>query len=140
MQTLSIKTHRVETIYTQPHFFILNKGNNSGKPLLISCPNCFVILCNDEEDKEQLYWLVMGLWQSKAFYQYLKGSVIPFISLSDVKQCVSKGFDIASTSLPEFNKSVKSLHSLEQLEQQYKQNLILIQEAKRVLFYRYIKK
>jgi len=140
MQTLSIKTHRVESVYTQPHFFILNKGNNSGKPLLISCPNCFVIFCNDEEHKEQLYWLVMGLWLSKAFYPYLKGSVIPFVTISDVKQCVDRGLEVANTSLLEFNKSVKSLRSLEQLEQQYKQNLLLIQEAKRVLFYRYIKK
>lgn len=140
MQTLSIKSHRVKATYTQPHFFILNKGNNSGKPLLKACPNCFVILCNDEEDKEQLYWLVMGLWQSKAFYQYLKGSVIPFVTISDVKQCVYKGLEVANASLPEFGKSVKSLRSLEQLEQQYKQNLMLIQEAKRVLFYRYMKR
>ncbi len=140
MQTLSIKTHRVEVIYTQPHFFILNKGNNSGKPLLTACPNCFVILCMNEENKEQLYWLIMGLWQSKAFYSYLKGSVIPFVTISDVKQCVYKGLEVANTSLPEFGKSVKSLRSLEQLEQQYKQNLLVIQEAKRVLFYRYIKR
>lgn len=140
MQPLSIKTHRVETIYTQPHFFILNKGNNSGKPLLISCPNCFVIMCNNEEDKEQLYWLVMGLWQSKAFYHYLKGSVIPFVTISDVKQCLSIGFDVANTSFSKFNKSIKSLRSLDQLEQQYKQNLMLIQEAKRMLFNHYLKK
>ncbi|MBN1463020.1 MAG: hypothetical protein JXQ69_00940 [Paludibacteraceae bacterium] len=140
MQTLSIKTHRAVSIYIQPHFFILNKGNNSGKPLLQSCPNCFVILCNNEEDKEQLYWLVMGLWQSKAFYPYLKGSVIPFVTISDVKQCVFKGSEHAKSDLEAFNSSVRQLHKLEQLELNYKQNLLLIHEAKRMLFYRYMRK
>ncbi|MBN1462448.1 MAG: hypothetical protein JW922_02070 [Paludibacteraceae bacterium] len=140
MQTLSIKTHRVESVYTQPHFFILNKGNNSGKPLINPCPNCFVILCNEEEHKEQLYWLVMGLWQSKAFYPFLKGSVIPFITIADTKQCLSRGLEIANKSLTAFKKSVTSLRSLEALEIQYKQNLRLIQEAKCMLFNHYLKK
>lgn len=139
MHTISIKTHRLGAEYAMPHFFILNKGNNSGKPLLCPCPNCFVVVCNSEEEREQLYWLVMGLCQSKAFYPYLRGSVIPFVNLSDVKQCIYKGAELAQSNLEAFNKSVKQLHSLEQLEQNYKQHLQLINEAKRALFYRYIK-
>ena len=140
MQTIFIKTHRVETTYTQPHFFMLNKGNNSGKPLLKACPNCFVILCNSEEEKERLYWLIMGLWQSKAFYPYLKGSVISFISINDARNCIINGCQIAATDNIGFEESVKQLHAIHRLEQQYKQNLMLIQEAKKILFYRYMQK
>jgi hypothetical protein len=32
MLNFIIKTHRVGTIYTKPHLFVLNKGMNSGKP------------------------------------------------------------------------------------------------------------
>lgn len=139
MQTFIIKSHRSGLSYDTPHFFILNKGNNSGKPLINPCPNCFVILFDDVVCKEQYYWLIMGLWQAKAFYPYLRGSVIPFVILSDVKQCLQNGFEIANKSLSAFEKSVKALHQLDILEAQYKQNLKLIQEAKRMLFYQYMK-
>lgn len=42
MKTLLLKTHRPTTTYTKPHFFILNKGLNSGKPLKAPLPK---LLC-----------------------------------------------------------------------------------------------
>lgn len=140
IQSLNIKSHRLGNTYQQPHFFILNKGNNSGKPLTAPCPNCFVIQFNNEEEKEQVYWLLFGLWRSKAFHQFLRGSVIPFVILKDVKDCIREGFQKAIESPEQFKKSVTTLRSLEQMESQYKQNLLLIEEAKRIVFYRYILK
>ena len=140
MQTLSIKSHRSGSTYQQPHFFILNKGNNSGKPLTAPCPNCFVIQFDNEEDKEQVYWLLFGLWRSKAFHQFLRGSVIPFVNLKDVKDCIRAGYQKATDTPEQFKKSVATLRSLEQMEAQYKQNLQLIAEAKQMVFYRYILK
>ncbi len=139
MHTLTIKTHRKDIIYPVPHFYILNKGLNSGKPLLNPCPNCFVILCNNEDEKEQLYWLCVGLWQSKTYHPFLRGSVIPFVNLSDVNSCISQAYKEAKESFVGFQKSIKTLRSLEELERQYKQNSKLIQDAKRVVFYRYMK-
>ena len=43
MLNLIIKTHRVGTIYTKPHLFILNKGMNSGKPQKEPFTNSFVV-------------------------------------------------------------------------------------------------
>ena len=140
MQTLNIKSHRSGSTYQQPHFFILNKGNNSGKPLTAPCPNCFVIQCNNEDEKEQVYWLLFGLWRSKAFRQFLRGSVIPFVNLKDVKDCIRAGYQKATETPEQFKKSVATLRSLEQMEAQYKQNLQLIAEAKQMVFYRYILK
>lgn len=48
MKTFRIKTHRASLTYSEPHFFILNKGLNSGKPLNNPCPNCFVCITTDE--------------------------------------------------------------------------------------------
>ena len=121
-----------------PHFFILNKGNNSGKPLLAPCPNCFVIQFQSENEKEQIYWLLYSLWQSKAFYPLLRGSVIPFVVLRDVNSCLLDGLNKVYENPAQFEKAVAALQSLEAMEKQYKQKLLLITNAKRMLFYKYI--
>lgn len=83
MLNFEIKTHRVGITYEKPHFFILNKGLNSGKPLQEPCPNCYVITTQSEEDKNTLFHLTMML-QIAGFYKpFLKGSVIPFITIND---------------------------------------------------------
>ena len=138
MSTFSIKSHRLGVVYSMPHFFILNKGNNSGKPLAVPCPNCFVIQFQCEEEKEKTYWLSYSLWQSKAFYPLLRGSVIPFVVLRDVKSCLLDGLDKVNENPDKFEKAVSTLRSLEALEKNYKQNLLLISNARRMLFYKYI--
>ena len=67
------------------HFFILNKGLNSGKPLYEPCPNCFVVIFSNNEDKESYYWLSYSLWKSKFWHQFLVGSVIPFLRIHEFK-------------------------------------------------------
>jgi hypothetical protein len=89
MFSFKLKTHKLNAIYSEPHFFILNKGNHSGKPMNNPCPNCFVCICSSEEEKEMLYWLVMGLCQGRVFEQYLCGSVIPFVRINDVKKALN---------------------------------------------------
>ena len=138
MCTFIIKSYRPGVVYNMPHFFILNKGNNSGKPLTAPCPNCFVIQFKCEEEKEQIYWLLYSLWQSKAFYPLLRGSVIPFVVLRDVNSCLLDGLNKVYENPAQFEKAVEALRSLETMEQQYKQNLLLIANAKRMLFYKYI--
>jgi hypothetical protein len=138
MSTFSIKSYRSGVVYNMPHFFILNKGNNSGKPCSAPCPNCFVIQFQCEEEKEQIYWLSYSLWQSKAFYPFLRGSVIPFIVLRDVKSCLLDGLNKANEKPAQFEKAVEALRNLEALEKNYKQNLLLISKAKRMLFYKYL--
>ena len=129
-----IKTHKSGKMYQQQHFFILNKGNNSGKPLLTPCPNCFVIQFESQEDKECIYWILWGLWQSKAFYPFLRGSVIPFIVLRDVKSCIGDGLDRVERSPEQFKKAIDMLQKLSKIENQYIQNLKIIKQAKTSVF------
>ena len=138
MCTFILKSYNQKEEIKKPHFFILNKGNNSGKPLSAPCPNCFVIQFQNEIEKEQVYWLVYSLWQSKAFHPFLRGSVIPFVVLRDVKSCLSDALDKVEASPAQFEKAVVALQGLEQMENKFKQNLKLIQDAKRMLFYRYL--
>ncbi len=138
MCTFILKSYYQKEEIRKPHFFILNKGNNSGKPLTAPCPNCFVIQCKCEEEKEQIYWLSYSLWQSKAFYPFLRGSVIPFVVLRDVKSCILDGLNKVAKNPAQFEKAVAALRSLEAIEKQYKQNLLLISQTKRILFYKYL--
>ena len=138
MCSFILKSYNQKEEIRKPHFFILNKGNNSGKPLTVPCPNCFVIQFQCEEEKEQIYWLIYCLWQSKAFYPFLRGSVIPFIVLRDIKSCLLDGVEKVAKNPVQFEKTVAALCSLEAMENQFRQNLKLVQDAKRMLFYKYL--
>ena len=115
-------------------FFILNKGLNSGKPLLNPCPNCFMLTAANEQEKEFLFWLCWGLWQSKKFNYFLTGSVIPFIRLNEFKSYLNEQITIACNHQQQYQKSIKTLQQLQALENNYKQNLQLIQKAKKMIF------
>ncbi len=78
--------------YAGFHFFVLNKGLNSGKPLLEPCPNCFVLGCTSEEEKESLYWIFFALWQGNKFRALLVGSVIPFIRIKETFNLINKAY------------------------------------------------
>ena len=116
MCTFYLKSFNPKDEISKPHFFILNKGNNSGKPLVSPCPNCFVIQFSNENEKEQVYWLLFCLWQSNGFYQYLRGSVIPFIVLWDIKSCIQENLDKATINPAQFQTMVTSFQSIVEIE------------------------
>lgn len=138
MCTFNLKSFKPKDEISKPHFFILNKGNNSGKPLVSPCPNCFVIQFSNEDEKEQVYWLLFCLWQSNGFYQYLRGSVIPFIVLRDIKSCIQNGLDKSIKSPERFQTLVSTFQSMNQIESQLKQNLKAIEKARKLLLYKFI--
>ena len=137
MIIFSLKTFVPGKENSQPHFFILNRGLNSGKPLRKPCPNCFILTTQSEEEKEQLFWLIYGLWQTKAFHFYLRGSVIPFITISELQKCISLAAGKALENSVKFTKAVDTLQKLNQLEQVYKKNMELINITRKSLFHRY---
>jgi hypothetical protein len=140
MLNFIIKTHKKSTIYTQPHLFILNKGLNSGKPQKEAFTNSFVIIFKNEEDVENTYFIAYSLWKTKFWHQHLVGSVIPFLRLPDFK----KEFFPKSIALMEEHeehvKHVAALKILEQKENQFHQNINLINDMRRVILHRYCNK
>ena len=140
MQNFIIKTHRVGTIYSKPHLFLLNKGMNSGKPQKEPFTNSFVVIFDLEQDCENLYFVAYSLWQTKFWHQHLVGSVIPFLRLNDFK----KEFFVRSKAMMEEHeahvKHIAALKLLEQKEKQFHQNINLINDMRRVILYRYCRK
>src|SRR5690606_29945598 len=137
--TQIIKTYKMGAVYSQPHFFILSKGNNSGKPLDIPCPNCFVCICCDENEKQRLYWLFYGLWQGFYFQPFLTGSVISFIRLDDLKQVAQIAFTKISEQPEHFDKSISMLKILDEKSKVIAEQIKLIKVAKKALMYKVLK-
>ena len=138
MCTFVLKSYNPKEVIRNPHFFILNKGNNSGKPLISPCPNCFSIQFTNNQDKEQVFWLLFCLWQSNAFYPFLRGSVIPFVVLGDMKSCISENLNKADNKPGQFQKMVESFQAINKVEIQLKQNLKAVEKAKRMLLFQFI--
>ena len=140
MADFIIKTHRPGIFCTNPHFYILNKGLNSGKPLYEACTNCFVIIFSNHEDKESYYWLAYSLWRSKFWHQSVVGSVIPFLRLSEFKSAYSHKSKIMIQEHDDHLKNIKALKLLEQTENHFHKNLAHISELRRVILHRYTHK
>ena len=139
MLNFIIKTHRQGTVYTKPHLFVLNKGMNSGKPQNEPFTNSYVIIFQNEDDCENLYWIAFSLWKSKFWHQHLIGSVIPFLRLPEFKKEFISKSNTLMQEHEEHKKNVAALKFLEQKEQQFHQNINLINDMRRVIIYRYCK-
>ena len=140
MQNFIIKTHRVGTIYSKPHLFLLNKGMNSGKPQKEPFTNSFVVIFDLEQDCENLYFVAYSLWQTKFWHQHLVGSVIPFLRLNDCKKEFFVKSKVMMLEHEEHVKHIAALKILEEKEKQFHENINLINDMRRVILYRYCKK
>jgi hypothetical protein len=140
MLNFIIKTHRLGTVYTKPHLFVLNKGMNSGKPQKEPFTNSFVIIFQNEEDCESVFFIAYSLWQTKFWHQYLVGSVIPFLRLPDFKNEFNPKASLMMSEHNEHIKNVAALKLLEQKEKQFHQNSNLINDLRKVILYRYCRK
>ena len=132
-----IKTHQKDTVYKGNQIFILNKGMNSGKPQKEPFTNSFVIQFPNEEDTETVYWLAYSLLKSKFWHQSLCGSVIPFLRIRDFKKDFSTKVNEMLKEHDLHKKQVQALRLLEQKEDQLHQNIILINEMRKVILSRY---
>ena len=128
MSTFQIKTHQPGRTYAKPHFFILNKGLNSGKPLDKPCPNCFVITTTTRAERESLYYLCLSLKVGLFFAYYLKGSVIPFIGISDAKKVINTA--LQNYEEQQWQMKVEKLKKITAFEENLQQQLSTISKLK----------
>lgn len=135
-----IKTHQKGTVYIGNQIFILNKGLNSGKPQKDPFANSFVIQFPNEADAETVYWLAYSLWKSKFWHQSLCGSVIPFLRILNFKKDFSAKVNEILKEHDLHKKQVQALRLLEQKEDQLHQNIVLINEMRKVILSRYCTK
>jgi len=131
MPTFEIKTHLTGRIYSGPHFFILCKGLNSGRPMPEPCPNCFVVTTNSENLRDSLFYLCLALKAGKYFSFYLKGSVIPFICIADARAVIKNALQMNEQQA--WDKKILKLQKIEAFEANLKLQLKTISELKMAL-------
>jgi hypothetical protein len=135
-----IKTHKQGKMYNQPHFFILNKGLNSGKPFKHYVCNSFVFLADDENEKEFYYFLLLGIWELRLFRPYLKGTAVEFVRLGDVLDVINETVNSINTGNRVFADVQKSLTQIEVLQSNLNLQLSYLMQLRKSLFYKYLKK
>ena len=138
MFNYQIISYRSDVEYSTPHFFILSKGNNSGKPSNTPWVNSFVCICKSEKESKILYWTAYFLFKNKSIHRLLRGSVIPFVSIREYK----KEFNMYHRHIEEvptkFTKSALILERLNRQKRYMQQHLsqleILMQSVASVKF------
>ena len=140
MHSPKFQTFSVKNQSTQFEFYILCKGLNSGKPLETPCPNSFVCICKNQDEKDFYFWLLFGLWKAKHVHQLLTGSVIPFIRIDEFKKEVATQAEHVSKQRTAYAKTIDKIKLLEQKEKQLQQYLAVIQDVKRATIYGCLKR
>jgi hypothetical protein len=137
MKNLTIKCHKSGTTYEKPHFFILNKGMNSGKPQKYPYQNCFVIIFEHENEFDNLYFTAYSLWKTNFWHPFLVGSVVPFLRVTHFKTEFIKRVEVSEIKLDQYNKSAKTLKLLEEKEKEFVKNINIINDFKKAIMYKY---
>lgn len=124
-----------EEFKNRNHFFVLSKGNNAGKPMECPCPNCFVVITNNLQEREYFYWLCYGLWVGGFFRPFLCGSVISFLRIAELNQVIRHANSKAALRREALMSSIKILNKLSAQHDNLIKQVQLIKEAKKKLMY-----
>jgi len=85
------------------------------------------------EEKDMLYWLVMGLCQGRVFEKYLCGSVIPFVRINDVKKALNWLSFNHTAQLVQYKKKVIAIQKVQEAKNTILQQLQSLQSLQKVL-------
>lgn len=110
-------------------FYILCKGDNSGKPLDRPCPNCFVVICSNKTELDYFRVICYGLHQSRIFRQDLIGSCIQFIRIGCFKKRLYQAIRQIQGRESDLSKLVVAFQNVQLLRKQI-MDAQLISEAK----------
>lgn len=131
MLNFTMKSHKKGRTYNQPHFYIQNKGLNSGKALNNPIPNCFVVTTETDEQREALYYLCFSLQIGRYFNYYIKGSVIPFITIDDTRKVLNKA--LLNYKKDQWKLKVQKLVKVVAYEENLKNQLTVVAQLKLAL-------
>ncbi len=135
-----IKCHTIGNTYENPHFFILTKGRNAGKPLVQYCANCFVFVADNENEKWHFFNLCDALWQGKYFHPLLIGSVIEFIRIDEFAVALHHANITVSDKIDEYNLFLDHIKELDKHRNNLLSQIKLIHQVKQAMYYKMLKK
>lgn len=121
------------------HFWVLCKGNNAGKPLQKPCPNCFIVVCDTQAERDFYESLCFSLWKAKIFERELIGSVIPFIRLPEFRQVVNHYARMTQHQPEKVLKLADSVNKAMQYEEVIRQQLAKVRQMQMAIVYSFLK-
>ncbi len=127
---MKIKTYKGKLVQ-EPHFFILNKGMNTGSPNFKPYANCFVLTTETMKELNFYYWLCFALWQTRKFIPCLVGSVVPFIHIRDLKAIIAESEIKVKRNEKEYRKNLSLLIEMDSKGEELAKQLKKINELKR---------
>jgi hypothetical protein len=133
-----VKTHRLGMQYKGPHFFVLNRGKNTGKVLGQECPNCWVIQAPDEVTLARIEGIVTAMHLSHLVRRMLIGSVILYVRISDFRKLLKVYTDSVKFD-SKWDKDLKAIESAVQLRENYIQQRRLMDLILQVRYQQLIK-
>lgn len=137
MTNFKVRTYNSEKATPENAIFILSRGHNAGKPLFEPGPNCFILYCNDQEERENLYWTFFTLWKNGFFHPYLCGSVIEMLRLFEFKKILQNFIIPSLAKMQENAKILSDIKAVYQLEQKFTEQLKQLNELRSVLVRKY---
>lgn len=126
--SFSLQCHAPGAAAPPAAVFLLSRGLNTGRPGFTPGPNCFRLICSPEQ-LALYYWLAYWLWATGQFRPFLKGTVIPFARVGDVRRLLAAH----SPELERIDGVIPRLQQLQAMEIKAKKQLKLIQIARRGL-------
>ena len=118
-------------------FFILCKGNNAGKPSLTPWANSFVVICQHKEYFDFYFWLVYALFKSDKFKIRLRGSVIPFININDVRDVIREVAPFIHPDWSRLQELIKTLDNLSKLKSSLEQQIKASENLQKCLLHNF---
>ena len=115
-------------------FYIQSHGLNAGKPLKIPIPNSWEI----ETKNEKAFEICFVVFNSKILNPYLRGSVIPFITLHEYKKIILPYLKVPIDE--EAEKKLNTLQTIDKALAELESRNRLFRQLKNVLAYELIKK
>lgn len=94
-------------------FYMLSKGSNAGQPQLLPWVNSFAVHCKSKDELDFYFWLAYSLWQTGRFKPFLRGSAIPFLTVSDARNLLS---EVAENVFPHWQNLQTVIEALNKLK------------------------
>lgn len=140
MVNMVFKAHRKDRLYSNPHFFVLNKGYNSGKPQKTPFVNSFVLIFDDEKECENHFHVADSLWRAKFWKKYLLGNPILFLRLEFLKAEFPGQAERIMAEFVEHLKMVEKVRLERLREEQFHKNRAMLNQAQKENAYWYNRK
>ena len=140
MNLPNIKSYNGSNASNTLTFYVLSKGENAGKPLNAPCPNCFLITCLTQEQRDYWYWLSWGIWKSKSFHINLRGSVIQFLRICDYSEVIERACLQTINKPQQLAQALETMRNLEELEKTTLQKLITIKQMRVAVFHKVLRR